>query len=467
MRCAIWGLVGGLAVVFFSPAKARPEDLVNDRGTRSDDVVLSWNAEMLEADAFDQGLVPADQLGPTNASRAFAIVSAAMFDADNSISHKYRPYLTELKGYDRADRRAAVTAAAYHTLVALYPQQTEAFDEALDRWLDKIRRGESRTKGLDLGRKVAQAILALRDDDGWDAPQIYTPVDAPGRHRVDPINPNQGFFGPHWGNVDPFVIDDIDDFVPPPPPPLGTPEYAEAYNEVMLFGGDGITTPTIRNSEQTEIGIYWAYDKRPGLGTPPRLYNQIVRVIGIQKQNSSEQNNRLLALVNLAMADAGICCWKGKYQHDFWRPVVGIREGDDDGNDQTVGDPLWSPLGAPLTNGPPGAPNFTPPFPAYASGHATFGAAAFWVVKNFYRQDGIRFAFVSDELNGVNADQNGNVRPRVVRRFHSMSEAIEENAQSRIYLGIHWQFDAQEGVRAGKDIADFVIDNALERRDRR
>ena len=93
--------------------------------------------------------------------------------------------------------------------------------------------------------------------------------------------------------------------------------------------------------------------------------------------------------------------------------------------------------------------------------HATFGAAALWTVKNFYRQDGIRFAFVSDELNGINADQNGNVRPRVVRRFRSLSEAIEENAQSRIYLGIHWQFDAQDGMNAGIDLADFVIDNAL------
>ena len=123
-----------------------------------------------------------------------------------------------------------------------------------------------------------------------------------------------------------------------------------------------------------------------------------------------------------------------------------------------------NPLGAPLTNGPADAPNFTPPFPAYASGHATFGAAALWVVKNFYRQNSISFAFVSDELNGINADQNGNVRPRVVRRFRSLSEAIEENAQSRIYLGIHWQFDAQDGMAAGIDLADFVVDNALRRR---
>ncbi|MCI0359908.1 MAG: phosphatase PAP2 family protein [Planctomycetaceae bacterium] len=449
------------------PAKAQPEDIVVDRGTRSSDVVLSWNAELLDADAADHARAAPDQGGPTRASRAFAIVSAAMFDALNSITHNHRPYLTELRGYDQADRRAAVTAAAYHTLVALYPQRTDAFDEALDRWLDKIRRGESRMKGLELGRKVAEAILAERADDGWDAPSNYAPVNQPGRHRVDPNNPNQGFLGPAWGNVAPFVADDIDDFVPPPPPPLASQEYADAYQELILLGGDGITTPTIRSPEQTEIGLYWAYDGRPGLGTPPRLYNQIVRVIAIKKENTSEENARLLVLVNLAMADAGISCWRGKYLYDFWRPIVGIREGDDDGNDQTDGDLFWNPLGAPLTNGPAGAPNFTPPFPAYASGHATFGAAALWTVKNFYGQDRIPFAFMSDELNGINADQDGNVRPRVVRRFRSLSEAIEENAQSRIYLGIHWQFDAQEGVNCGIDLADFVFDNALQRRDGR
>jgi membrane-associated phospholipid phosphatase len=184
--------------------------------------------------------------------------------------------------------------------------------------------------------------------------------------------------------------------------------------------------------------------------------------------NTVEENARLFALVNLAMADAGVQSWQTKYAYEFWRPIVAIRAGDNDGNDETPGDPAWNPLGSPRTNGPAGAPNFTPNFPAYTSGHATFGAAALRMAANFYRRDDIAFSFVSDELNGINADQNGNVRPRVVRRFRSLSQAYWENAQSRIYLGIHWQFDATEGVAAGEAIADYVYRHALERRrDRR
>jgi hypothetical protein len=349
-------------------------------------------------------------------------------------------------------------------LIALYPQQREAFDDAFDRWLRRIGDADGRNRGLTLGRRVAEAILAKRANDGSDEPMSYTPIDEPGHHREDPINPGQGFLTPQWGNVDAFVMDDVDNFLSPPPPRLGSREYAEAYEEVMELGGDGITTPTRRTDEQTEIGIYWAYDGRPGLGTPPRLYNQIVRVIAKRKDNTTEENARLFALVNLAQGDAGVQSWKTKYVYDFWRPVVAIREGDNDGNGRTEGDPGWTPLGAPLTNGPADAPNFTPPFPAYTSGHATFGAAALRAVANFYGTNDISFSFVSDEFNGINADQNGNVRPLVRRRFDSLMEAIRENAQSRIYLGIHWQFDAQDGIRSGIEVADYVTSHALRRR---
>src|SRR5262249_15425013 len=158
-------------------------------------------------------------------------------------------------------------------------------------------------------------------------------------------------------------------------------------------------------------------------------------------------------LVNLAMADAGICCWDAKYVYDFWRPVVALRAGAADGNPLTVGLPGWTPLGAPRSNDPLGT-NFTPPFPAYPSGHATFGAAAFRTLADFYGRDDITFSFTSDEFNGVTRDQDGSVRPVVTRTFHSFSEAAEENGQSRIYLGIHWRFDKVNGIRAGDALAD-------------
>ncbi len=436
----------------------------------AEDVVLAWNRIMLDANAVDHALSPPDQPGPTFTSRAFAIVSAAVFDAVNSIDRKHQPYLTELSGYQSADVRAAVSAAAYHTLVALYPQQADTFEAAYDTCLARVPSAQRRNKGVELGQRVAAAVLAARADDGSDAPMSYTPTDPPGPgfHQVDPNNPGQGFHAPQWGSVTPFVIDSVDDFPTPPPPALDSDDYAFACLELLMLGGDGsASSPTIRTDEQTEIGIYWAYDGRPGLGTPPRLYNQIVRVIAANERTTLEENARLFALINLAMADAGIQCWAVKYRYEFWRPVVAIRAADDDGNDDTDGIPGWNPLGAPLTNGPTGAPNFTPPFPAYTSGHATFGAAALGTVANFYGTDAIAFNFVSDELNGVNTDQNAIPRPRVVRHFDSLSQAIVENARSRIYLGIHWPFDATEGVAAGTAIADYVTSHALQRKSRR
>jgi len=199
------------------------------------------------------------------------------------------------------------------------------------------------------------------------------------------------------------------------------------------------------------------------LGTPPRLYNQITVHIADQMGSNAVKLARLLALVNVAMADEGIATWKAKYDYQFWRPVTGIREagptGAGDGNLATLGDPTFRPLGAPASN--LAGPNFTPPFPAYPSGHAGFGAALFQILRNFYRTDTIAFTFVSDEFNGMTRDNKGNVRPLVPRSFSSLSEAEEENGQSRIYLGIHWAFDKTEGIAHGRRVADFVFANAL------
>ena len=162
-----------------------------------------------------------------------------------------------------------------------------------------------------------------------------------------------------------------------------------------------------------------------------------------------------MALVNVAQADAAIAIWESKYVYEFWRPVTGIREADPgtgptgkgDGNPATVGDPTFSPLGAPASN--LDELNFTPPFPAYPSGHACLGGALFQILRHFYQTDDIAFTFVSDELNGVTRDNEGNVRPRLPRSFASLSEAETENGQSRIYLGIHWAFDKAAGDRPG------------------
>jgi len=196
-------------------------------------------------------------------------------------------------------------------------------------------------------------------------------------------------------------------------------------------------------------------------------YNQIAMKIADQIGSDTIQLARLLGLVNMAMADAGIAIWESKYHYQFWRPVTGIREaeagtgptGAGDGNPATVGDPSFMPLGAPASN--LAGPNFTPPFPAYPSGHAGFGGALFETLRSFYGTDDIAFTFVSDEFDGLTRGNDGTVRPLVPRTFSSLSEAEEENGQSRIYLGIHWAFDKTAGIAQGRQVAHYVLANAL------
>jgi len=234
---------------------------------------------------------------------------------------------------------------------------------------------------------------------------------------------------------------------------------------VKRLGGDGVLTPTERTLDQTIARIFWAYDGTPSLCAPPRLYNQIAVQIADQMGSTGAEVARLLALVNVAMADAGIVLWESKYYYEFWRPITGIRKANRDGNHLTVRDPTWAPLGAPFSNGggPPFPPNFTPPFPAYPSGHAGFGGALFQTLRNFYRTDNIAFTFVSDEFNGVTQDNQGTVRPLIPRSFSSLSQAEEENGQSRIYLGIHWAFDKTQAIAQGRRVADYVFENAFVR----
>src|SRR5262245_7854554 len=436
------------------------------------DVILEWNAVMLQANAVDHGLSPPEQPGPNLTARAFAIASVAMYDAYNSVHHIGDPYLTLVRDADHASSEAAVAQAARNTLVALYPGQAVTFNAALRETLARVPDGPREDQGRDVGRVVAARILRDRADDHADSIQDppYVPNGLPGFHNVDPTNPGQGFYAPDYADVPPFALRSANQFLPPPlddATPAGraaflrSDQYTAAYREVRALGGDGITTPTLRTPEQTEIGIYWGYDGRPGLGTPPRLYDQIVRTIAIQEHNTEADNARLFALVNIAMADAGLVCWNRKYDDDFWRPILGIRDGASDGNPLTDGDPTWTALGAQVSDPRPGETNFTPNFPSYTSGHATFGAAAFKMLERFYNTDNITFTFISDEFNGITRGADGMVRPVVARTFHSFSEAAEENGQSRIYLGIHWAFDKTEGIVCGDHVADYVFDNFL------
>ena len=445
------------------------------------DPILLWNEVALEANRvshtnfIDTGLD--EETGPTRSSRALAIVHLAMYDAYAGVDvaaalPRFLPNPPAPLPGDGATVNAAVAAAAHKALSELFPSQKPAFDLVL------TAAGDMTNAGHNFGVAVAEAILADRKDDPGGASPGYEPSPLRGRHRADPDNPGQGFHGAYYGAQSKgFSITDRHELAPPPFNNGDDPEYKDALREVRgrgvapelmgtLPSNVGGTAIQRRTIDQTLIGIFWAYDGAAEMGTPPRLYNQIVRRLAMARspgkptvKNTPAQNARLFAFVNVAMADAGILAWDQKYIHDLWRPVVGIRE-----HDKSMGpaaaqprnnilndcDAQWLPLGAPRTNRV--GKNVTPPFPAYPSGHATFGAAAFHITRLFYgvpagdRKPDDLFEdldFVSEEFDGKSTDNKETVRPRHRRTFPGgLWRMIEENGRSRVFLGVHWVFDA-------------------------
>lgn len=437
-------------------------------------MLLHWNEMAIDASGRDHNQPPTsllavrEQMGPGRSSRAMAIVHIAIFEAINAIVGGYESYVGLARVTESTSIQAAIAQAAYDTLAELFPSQEADFAAVLTKDLAEVTDGPRKTNGIELGHAAAEAILALRANDGSDHPEPvvgvdYIPSDAPGQWRKDPISNLPIALGADWNMVEPFVIESASQFRAIEPPALTSSEYTAAYEEVKRLGGDGILTPTERTEDQTEIGIFWAYDGVPNLCAPPRLYNHIAAKIAEQMGTDLMGVARLLALINVAMADATLGVWESKYFYKYWRPITGIRESDfgtgpsglGDGNFDTIGDIGFSPLGAPASN-MIGVPDFTPPFPAYPSGHAGMGGALFQILRKFYGTDDIEFTFVSDELNGITKDKDGNVRPLKPRTFSSLSQAEEENGQSRIYLGIHWSFDKTEGIALGHRVADYI-----------
>jgi hypothetical protein len=443
------------------------------------DDVLRWNQIAIDASGLDHTPTRAgetrafgQQMGPGRASRAMAIVHIAMYDAIASITRAYKPYsaLPSVPVY--ADIGAAIAKAAFDTLSALFPAQQAIFQAALNKDLARVNlvearalrlglRGSSRAFGLQAGSQAATAILNDRSNDGSNhAEPVYgvdfIPKAGVGIWSPDPVSNGKRAIGAKWGQVRPFTMHSGDQYRLPAPPSLGSAAYAAAYNDVQQVGGDGVTTATSRTPDQEKAGVFWAYDGTPSLCAPPRLYNQIATKIAAQQGSRTLEIARLLMLVNVSMADSGIAAWDSKYFYQVWRPVTGLRASIS-GAPTGSATPNFVPLGAPATN--LNGPNFTPPFPAYPSGHATFGGALFQTLRNFYRNDNIAFTFVSDEYNGTTKDNQGNVRPYAPRSFANLTQAEEENGQSRMYLGIHWDFDKVEGIKQGRKIADWVAAN--------
>lgn len=390
------------------------------------DVVVDWNAVLLNA-------IQSVATAPPLAARHQALVHVAIYDAVNAITRTHRPYHVTIDATAAvgASAEAAAAAAAHRTLSALYPSLRATLDAQLQRSLAEIPDGAAETRGVAIGNQVADQILALRSNDRSNRVQeAYTPGSAPGSYL--PTRVDDFVLMPRWGTVTPFALSSLTPFIPSGPPAYGSAQYAVEFNQVKALGA---YDSTARTADQSEIAVFWAYD-RPDTFRPPAQWNQIAQTIAIQQGTSLAENARLFALLNIAQADAGIVAWATKYAYKQLRPVTAVHLADSDGHPQTTGDPNWQPL----------LP--TPPFPDYISGHSTFGAAAAGILAAFFGNN-YGFSVTSQELPGV------------YRSFNSFQAAAAENGISRIYGGIHVASANQDGLATGYAVADYVVRNLL------
>jgi hypothetical protein len=416
---------------------------------RRGDTIHNWNASLLNVIrnwgqasgiATDDGLKVRST--PPHVARSLAMLHAAMFDAVNQFEGRFTSYIDgPAAPATVASPVAAAAGAAYAVAQHLYPGDTALtiWNSTLNESLATVTDLAARQQGFEFGKSVGEAMLMQRAADGAAAGSSYQSGSAPGAWR--PTYPNfQAALLPQWPEVSPFVVQSVAAFRPAPPPPLTSPAYAEAVDEVMRLGG---IESAERSPAQTAIAQFWA--DGAGTATPPGHWNRIATGVTLSGTHSLLENARLFALLNLALADAGIASWDAKYVYDLWRPIDAIQRADEDGNPETVADAAWRPLLS------------TPPFSAYTSGHSTFSAAAAEVLTLVLGED-VDFIATPDPHT---ASPYRPVLNQQRRSFANFRQAAAEAGQSRIYGGVHFSFDNSAGVQAGKAVGAAVVATAL------
>lgn len=426
-------------------------------------VITDWNNNLL--DAIRQA--PA---GPPTMARNGAMVMSAMYNAVNAVDQTHASYgnFNILAAADTS-REAAAAQAAHDVMQILYPAQSAQWTSALASSLGAIADSPQKSAGILLGQQSASHMLALRSADGSSPNPGYTAGGNVGDyHNPNPGDPNFGV-DPHGGNFTTWGMTSGSQFRPTRLTDYGSmanllasPEYTAQFNDVKSLGRIDSWTPA---DEEYQIAFFWAND-RNGTYKPPGHLNKITQTManrqfaGMDPALRLSEEARLFALLNMAMADAGVAAWDCKYNTpmDLWRPMEGIRRADEDGNPDTISDPLWEPLNHvdPDGAGPLLADPFTPPFPAYISGHATFGAAHAAIMRNFFGdsdliEGGALTIGSEDPYNGV-----------LERTFSSWEDMARENGRSRVYLGVHWQWDADDGYTTGTSLGDWMFDHYLQ-----
>ncbi|HYQ42711.1 MAG TPA: vanadium-dependent haloperoxidase [Polyangiaceae bacterium] len=387
------------------------------------DAVTDWNQN-----AVDE--IRKLGLGPNPATRSLAIAHIAAYEAVNAVTKKHEPYHASLTPTLPVSQTAAVVSAVYWALVLQFPNEKPTLDTLFSQSLGEIPDGDAKQHGIDLGKAAAVDIFTLRIGDGSSATATYPGSTDPGKWRPTPradLSTPLAASEPWWRNVKPFALTAPEQFRPAAPPAISSAEFATAYLETKSFGKIDSTT---RTADQTQIANFW---KQP-THVP---FNAIARSVSKAKEFSLEENARLFALLNITLADTRIAVWDAKYQYGYWRPITAINTDTDYGNAAAVPDTTWLPLLE------------TPNHPEYPSGHSVTGGGGGRLLATVFGTDDVSFAVGSDSLVGV------------TRGFEKFSAAEQENANSRIYAGIHYRFSNDTGIALGHQIADYVLANYL------
>jgi PAP2 superfamily protein len=416
------------------------------------DAVSAWNASAGKAAVA--ACISPEGPGPAEA-RLYAMTHVAIHDALNAIARRSRPYAYDARARRGTSPDAAVAAAAHDVLVpGLRELSAYAVPACIDAGvasveadyvaaLAAVRDGRAKTRGLALGKAAAAAIRALRATDRLTELLIpdfaYPEGTAPGEYRFTPGTPVA--FGPRLGEAQPFVLNDGSQFRPGPPHAVTDKRYTADFNEVKRLGGDGVTTPSARTADQTQIALFW-------VESSPLQWNRIARTASARTGLDMWESARLFALLNMALTDGYIGSFETKYHYNYWRPVTAIQVAATDGNPDTFPDPTWTPLHAP-----------TPPIPDYDSGHAVQGGTAAAVLRRFFGTDHIRFSTCSTTLPaGSQCGEQG----EAVRRYSSFSQAAAENGLSRILVGYHFREAVKVGIDHGSKIGRWTVDRSLQ-----
>lgn len=360
--------------------------------------------------------------------RSAAITQLAVFEAVNSIVGDYEPYLGKVTAAPGASPEAAAIAAAHRALVGLHPDQAATLDAKRGASLAAVVDGQAKTDGIAVGEAAALAVLAERANDGSLDDTPYTPGTEPGEYRPTPPDFTPAF-RPGLGQVTPFAIESGAQFRLAPPPALGSRRYARDYNEVKKVGD---VSSSERPPDRADVARFYAVTN-----PVPLLYNPAARQASQAQGETLAQNARIFALLNVAIFDAAVAVFDTKYFYNYWRPVTAIHLGDRDGNRRTDADVTWATF----------VP--TPPFPSYPSGHAGFGGAARRVLERMFGPDGHSITLANPLV------------PDVVLHYTSWKQITDDVDDARIFGGVHYRFDQEEGARQGRQVGKYVLRHCL------